>query len=304
MFCGYTYASNKRSLLSHPAVPLNYKILTVQNAVFDEVYATNAVIENFDGSIPGNWTFDTIIHATFEGHLNAGNVNFTESIVEAVRIKKKTKKDNHFKTIYEKKIITNEDLSIEILDFLEPAGTVEYAYVPVISGAESDYIISVVESRFDGYFLCEKDKSYPLLLNASYNQQVNYETGQVKPLGRKYPITIINGDTGYKSGDMECSFIQRANHSLHVKNALDYRNNVYDFITDSQPKILKDEEGNLLLVHINGNITESDRQYVYHGSNNGFYYVKTKLSWVECGNACRIGDLYDNNLIDTDLDRE
>lgn len=291
-------------MLSHPVTPLNYKKLTVQNAVFDELYATNDVIEHFDGSIPNDWTFDTIIHATFNGHLNAGNVNFTESIVEAVRIKKRTKYDNRFKTIYEKKIITNEDLSIEILDFLEPIGTVEYAYVPIISGAEGDYLMNIAESSFEGYFLCEKDKSYPLLLNASYNQQVNYETGQVKPLGRKYPITIINGDTGYKSGDMEGLFIQKSKNSLNIKNVFDYRNHVYDFITNNQPKILKDEEGNLLIVHISGNITESDRRYFYHENNGGFYYVKTKLSWVECGNAFHIGDLYDNNLIDTDLDRE
>ena len=85
-------------------------------------------------------------------------------------------------------------------------------------------------------------------------------------------------------------------------NPLDYRNLIYSMLTNNQPKILKDIEGNIMIVNITGEITESDRQYLFHGSD-GFYYVKSKFSWVECGDAFEIGDLYDNNLIDTDIDR-
>ena len=302
MFVGHTFTASSDALISPAPTAFTYEKLTITNAVFDEIYATVEVIDNFDGTIPSTWTFPTRLHALFEGDLYGGNVNFTEEIVKSVRIKRRTAKDLKFKTIFEKSIDKNEDFAIELIDYLEPIGQVEYAYVPIISGGENDYIISKVESTFDNYFLCEKDKSYPLILDATYSQVINYETNQVKPLGRKYPITIVNGNTGYKSGDMQCLFIELKDYNAITEKSLSYRNLIYSMLTNNQPKILKDSEGNILIINITGEITESDRQYLYNGSE-GFYYVKTKFSWIECGDAYNVGDLYDNNLIDTDIDR-
>lgn len=304
MFCGHIFASSNDALISHAANPNTVEKLEIQYAVFDEIYAAVKIIElyDFDGTIPADWTFDTRFHAIFNDTLYGGNVNFTESIVDSIRIKKRTARDNKFKTIFERKIEKNDDLSVELIDYFEPVGMVEYAYVPVISGGENNYIISKVESDFDDFFLCEKDKSYPLILDAFYTQTINYETSQVKPFGRKYPVTVINGSSGYKSGEMECLFVQFDQDSADTDHAFHYRNLIYEMLINGKPKILKDSEGKLLLVNVTGSISESDRQYLY-GDTGGFYYVKSKFSWTECGDAYEVGDLYDNGLIDTDLDR-
>ena len=134
--------------------------------------------------------FATRFHALFNGDLYGGNVNFTESIVELVRIKKRTGKDTKFKTIFEKEIQCNEDLSIEYLDYFEPTGEIEYAYVPVISGGEANYIVNKVTSAFDHYFLCEKGRSFPLILDAKYTQEITYESNQVKPLAENILLRL------------------------------------------------------------------------------------------------------------------
>lgn len=302
MFLGHTSSAGKYSVGFQAQNAAVYESLTIQNAVFDEVYGTTKVIENFDGTAPKNWTFETILHALFQNDLLAGNVNFTEELVQEIRIKRRTPKDTSFKTIYTKTINKNEDFSIELMDYAEPSGTIEYAYVPVISGGEGDYIISKVISAFNSYFLCEKDLSFPMILDSSYSQTVNYDTASVKPLGRKYPVSIVNGNTGYKSGEMECLFIELDGEKAKTSEILSYRELLYQTLINGKPKILKDMEGNLLLISISGSITESDRQYLYD-SSQGFYYVKSKFSWVECGNAYETGDLYDSNFINTDLDR-
>ena len=302
MFIGYTLAGSSNAMRSFAPTKSTYKILTVKNAIYDRVYATLDVLEDFDGTIPENWTFDTCLDAQFNGDLYGGNVSFTESIVESIRIKRRTEKDNVFKTIYEKAITKNEDFQIEFIDYLEPIGTIEYAYVPVISGGESNYITNSVESSFEYYFLCEKDRSYPIIIDADYTQEINYETSNVKPLGRKYPVTVVNGNTGYKSGNMKCTFIELNDCELDVNGTFEYRNLVYDFLTNKQPKILKSHDGNLLIINITDNITEDNRQYVYQDMS-GFYYVQTTFNWVEAGDAYSVGDLYDNNLIDTEIDR-
>lgn len=302
MFIGYALTGSNTSLKSVAPTKSDYNTLTIKNAVFDYVFATVSVIKNFNGTISKEWTFDTRLYAEFNNNSYGGNVQFTEAIVEAIRIKRKTPRDNKFKTIFEKIINTNEDFEIEFIDYLEPVGTIEYAYVPIISGGESNYIINKVESKFDNYFICEKDISYPMIIEAEYNQSVNYESSNVKPLGRKYPITVVNGNTGYKSGDMNCVFVEMNDCELNVKNSLNYRDMIYNMLTNKQPKILKDNEGNILIINIDGNIEESDRQYL-HQNDKGFYYVKTQFNWVECGDAYDIGDLYDSNLIDAEVDR-
>ena len=109
MFIGYTLAGSSNAMRSFAPTKSTYKILTVKNAIYDRVYATLDVLEDFDGTIPENWTFDTCLDAQFNGDLYGGNVSFTESIVESIRIKRRTEKDNVFKTIYEKAITKNED---------------------------------------------------------------------------------------------------------------------------------------------------------------------------------------------------
>ena len=191
MFLGHTACAGSRSAVSHAPSAFAYEKLTLENAVFDELYATAQPIGDFDGTIPENWTFDTYLHASFSGNLYGGNVNFTEDLVEAIRIKRRTKKDAQFQTIYEKPIYENEDFAIELLDYLEPAGPVEYAYVPVISGGESNYIITSVTSDFEGYFLCEKDRSFHLFLDAhqytGFFHRSGYGAPHAAPKGRKTP---------------------------------------------------------------------------------------------------------------------
>ena len=303
MLCN-CFTSSPKTFVSYAANDVAIVKTVIKNAIFDVFYATVASVDinNFDGNIPSIWTFDTRIYVQFNGDLYGGNVSFTESIVEIVRIKKRTTKDTKFQTIYEKPINSNDDFAIEFIDYLEPAGTVEYAYVPVISGGESSFIITRVESKFDSCFLVEKDKSYPIILDSKYTETINYETGQVKPLGSKYPIIITNGNTGYKSGDIEGTFIEKIDGEFNVNNSFDYRHLVYDFLTNTNPKIFKDFDGNLLMINITGSISESGREFVYYG-DRGVYYVKSKFGYVECGDPYYVGDLYDNNFIDSDTDK-
>lgn len=296
MFLGQCFTCTPESLASTPPVSSAITTLTVEHAIFDETYVSNAVVEidDFDGTIPTEWDWDTRLHAYFEEDLYGGNVDFTESIVESIRIKKRTSKDSKFMTIYEKPILVNADFDITILDYFEPVGNVEYSCVPIISGAESNYIIASVKSNFDSYFLCEKDVSYPMILDMSFNKTLNQRTSVVETFGRQYPIIIKNGNLKYYSGDIECTFIEPDEYDWKISDSWNYRNIIYDMLTNGRPKILKDFEGNIWMMAITSEVTES---------SDHWQHITTKFSVAECGDAYYVGDLYDNDFIDTDLDR-
>lgn len=296
MILGRAFTYDPRALLSSIPYSDTVSTLTLKNAVHDETYVSTDVIstDDYDGSIPKTWTFDTRLHATYKNELYGGNVKFSESITEYVRIKKRTDKDSRFQTIYEKKIDSNEDFEIHLVDYIEPVGTIEYAYVPVISGGENNYIAASVESKFNDYFLVERDVSYPLILDAQFTRTLNQQVGVVETWGRQKPVIIKNGNLKYYSGDIECTFIQGVDCDWDIDNALAYRDQIYDFLVDGQPKILKDPKGDNYMIAVTSNISESIEAP---------RIIKSSFSVTECGDAYECGSLYDNGFIDTDVDR-
>lgn len=293
MFLGGCFASDSTSATPTAISNLSVESLSIQKSVFKEIYVSNKIINTFDGTIPYDWNFDTRLHSKFENNLYGGNVNFTESIVESIKIKKRTLKDTRFQTIFEKPVNTKEDFVVDFIDYLEPIGTIEYAYVPVISGGESNYISNSVESTFDNYFCVDKDVSYSFELDIETGETLNYGAVSVKPIGRKYPITIINGNVGYKSGSMECTFYPYSNSSLSPH---EYRHAIYDMLANGCPKILKSFEGEFYMVNIVGDINDSSRQVVI-GEHGLITLVKSKFEWIECGNPYDAKELSNNGFI-------
>ena len=296
MILGYCFAASKESFSTSPVSPEKVEYLTIKSAIYDEVYASLDMIESdeFDGSIPSEWNLNTRLHAYFKGDLHGGNVNFTESLVESIRIKRKTSRDGKFKTIYEKVVNTKEDFAIDIMHYYAPVGDVSFAYVPVISGGESDYIINTVESEFDSYFICENNVSYPMVLDTNFNKKRIQRTGLIEPLGREKPIIFKGGRTNYITGDIECCFIDNKDCIWQTETSWDYRNTVYDFLTNGNVKILKDYFGNVWLIGVSSDEITEESDHPLH--------VISKFSVTECGDAYNTNDLYYNGLLDTNID--
>ncbi|MEY8352624.1 hypothetical protein AALB39_04615 [Lachnospiraceae bacterium 54-53] len=296
MILGFSFAASKESFSTSPVSPENIEYLTINSSIYDEIYVSLDVvdIDDYDGSIPTEWNLDTRLHAYFKGDLHGGNVNFTESLVELIRIKRKTAKDSKFKTIYEKEINTKEDFAIDIMHYYAPAGEVSFAYVPVISGGESEYITNTVESRFDSYFICEKDVSYPMVLDTEFNKKRVQRVGLIEPLGREKAIIFKGGKTNYFAGDIKCCFIENVNCIWQADTSWNYRNMIYDFLTNGNVKILKDYFGNIWMIGVTSDEITEETDHPLH--------VISKFSVSECGDAYSTDDLYYNGLLDTNID--
>lgn len=297
MFLGTSFAGTASAKSHNVPYISNITEFTIKNVIIDELYATKDVLIDFDWEIPDAWTFNTYLHGLFQGDTYAGNVSFSESVVDKIKIKKRYKGDFTWKTIYEKEIRSNEDFAVEIYDYYEPSNRdIEYAYVAVISNADSDAISTTVHSEFDYYFIVEKDESYPIILDISNEITYNRETATITSPGRKYPYVVNNGISKYYSGTINATFIELKDCEWDVDKGWEYRNKIDQFLANGKPKILKSFEGDMWMINIVGNLPRTE--------NDHYQYVSHKIDWVECGNPTLISDLYDNNFIDTDTDRE
>lgn len=297
MFIGTSFAGGGHSFSDTAAVDSRITSFVISKVVLDEMYATKNILVKFNWTIPDDWDFQTLLHGTYQGNTNAGNVSYTEEIVSKVKIKKRFAGDFVWKTIYEKNINVNQDFNFEFYDYYEPSNRdIEYAYVAVIAGTDSDTFSNTVRSAFHSYFLCGKDISYPMILDTSNDVTYNRESSTIVSPGRKYPYVVCNGSARYYSGTITATFIEPKNCGFDKANGWKYRNQLDRFLTDGNAKILKSFEGDMWMVNISGSLPRTQ--------NGHFQNISHQIEWVECGDPTMIGDLYDYGFIDTDIDRE
>lgn len=274
--------------------------LTFTGIAIDDLYATVSTeddIDDWDGTFPDRWTWDTILHAKFNGNLMAGNVEYTADLVSEVRVKRRIKGTFKWKTLHIHPVSSDEDLSFAYYDRTAAANTeYEYAYVPLISGTEQYINTAEIKSEFTDVFLLDPDQIYHAILGVSNDITLNQETGVQPTVGRTYPFVIKNGMGGYYSGTLQTTWIQLVNCQWDIEGGGWYRREIDKFLTNGKTKILKDFTGNIWMCAIVNAISQD--------SGNGYEFPVHQMEWVEVGDVESVGDLYDNGYINTDMDRE
>lgn len=276
--------------------------ITMQNGIFDELYANVNKQVTWDGVITDEWDFNTRIHAYFKGDLYGGNVSFTSEVVSSILVKKRKKGELQWQSYFEVEINSNEDFNFIRNDYLCRNGyEYQYCMVPTLNGIEGEYPsnhnISSIKSEFDGIFIIEKDKAYHSTLNTNVNVSRVFSSSVIEPKGRIRPIVVYNGDINYRSFNVEGLFIQFDEETCDfefIRND-SYREQVDDFLTNKKTKVLKSVDGYIALI----NVVDSE---ISHSIDDFKEIVSTEFSCVETGNAEDVTDLYYNNIIDCNYD--
>lgn len=295
MFIGTSFAGSPACINLTPMRHFPVTTLTFEQMILDEMYATKEMLLKFNWQIPTDWSFDTLLHAVFQNNTMAGNIAYSEFVAQKIKIKKRYAGEFDWKTIYEKDIHVNEDFEIEFYDYYNPAKReIEYAYVPVILGADANPISTSVYSDFDSYFICSRDGSYPMILDTDTSMQLNRSTSLVNTIGSKYPFVVNNGTINYYSGTLDVTFIELKDSGFNVERGWEYRRTIDKYLSDGRAKIIKNFEGDMWMVNIIDNIPRT--------ANGHYQNVSHSINWVECGDPDNISDLYDNGFIDTNTD--
>lgn len=276
--------------------PVDCTEFSLTNMILDEIYATQNVMDDFNGVIPDEWDIDTILHATYQGNTFIGSILYSSDIVTEVRLKKRKLGDFNWQTIFARKINNDDNFGVLHYDYYEPSNTkIEYGYFVVKYGLTEELVTtSVVDSKFDHYFICDADVSYPIIANISNAVTYNRESAIVTSPGRKYPYVINNGISGYYSGTLTALLAPVTGREFNVEEGWKFRNMLDEWLSNGQAKVLKSFEGDVWLVNIVNSIprTAGDR----------YDLCETTIEWVECGDVNRSSDLYSHGLINTDYE--
>ena len=294
-FCGYTFCKDGNSLDPIPSVAPKLSDLKISNSIFSDIYWTKDVASSYSTTVPSSWGNDSILLAYFEDTLNAGSINAILSQISQVKIKMRSIDSFNWTTIKEQKIDTVYDLNFSFQTYLNIANTeYEYAWVPILNGAEGNYLIVKENSVFKDTILTDGTTTYKFKASITYGDGVqNQRSGVFEPFNSAYPIVVYNAKTNYKSnsfvGKILGDYLTSGN--IDRKQIVNQTNSLLKFLTNKKPKILKDWNGNVWM------ITIVDSPSINYVNEYGMGITNVGFSYVEIGSTNSESDLKKNGFL-------
>ena len=288
IFMGYAFAGGNHSLDSTPAGDGSYASIALANGKFDSLFGSRGD-KTAEDLKSGDWDFDTILRALFQGNTLAGNIDYAVSEIDKLRLKRRKKGELEWITLFDKVVTTADDLSMIYDDPTAGIGTYEYAVVPVIGGIEGAFFASSIDSDFNGMFIIDPTGIYGTELEVECSSSVNQPATVVATLARKYPYVIHNPSIRYESGSASGYFVEKKNNDYDTKGALAFRTKLDKFLLNGYPKILKIYDGRMWLVDVTSNITKQDQGHPE--------FVTTSFEWTETGDCENFDDLFAAGLV-------
>ena len=244
-FVGYNFFSDGDALNTAPSSVDGINNIQLNNAIYDHFNVTQNTSTPVSTTIPTAWDYDTILDASFEGNLNAGNIDFLIEQISAIKIKRRVQGEFNWLTLTTIPINSVEDLTFAFNDNLNQYGvTYDYAFVPIIEGVEGNYIINSVLSQFNGVFIGDAQSIYKFLYEVEYgNNARNQQVGVFQVLGKQYPVLVANGALSYESGSVTATILNDDFQQTGVidRVAITQQKDVLkDYLTNRKAKILKD----------------------------------------------------------------
>ena len=296
MMCGYDFCEDINALNPSPLTTINYISTKLQNGIFDHWYVTRDVTSSYSPDEPTAWDYLTVMNANFEGSIAAGNLDYSLGEIDGFKVKRRKITDYQWVTIKYISISDFQDLSFSFNDNLTQSGVeYEYAFVPIISGVEGNYITNTIGSKFDGVFICDAETVYKFYAGVSYgtNQRVQ-KVGVFEPFGRKYPVVVSNGKLDYETGSVKGTVLSNDFLQTHTFDRLEMvkeRDKLLDFLTNKKAKILKDWNGNFWMMII------TNSPSVSFENNYGMGIADVSANWTEIGDGNKQSDLYSSGLV-------
>ncbi len=208
-------------------------------------------------------------------------------------------------TLYSQPITQASDMDFTFIDFLNQYGkTYKYALVPLLTQTQSGVEVEVeggytvsneVQSVFDGVFIADSTGSQKCKANVGYgNVDMNQVVGSITPIGAKYPIIITNSHNQYHNGSISGTIVPDDyyfNGNLSRIDMVNKRNELEQFLTNKRVKVIKDWNGNIWLVMIDGNVSCT------FNNTYGMGIVDFSTNWTEVGDPTDQQDLQATGLI-------
>lgn len=292
MFLGIDIFSDSSSigLNSFAATPSSFSL---KNAVFDEAFLASDT-SRFK-STDYKWDSDVLVFATFDSqNLEAGNIGTLGDKIQSMQLRRREVGKKDWTALIAYPIYDTDHLNFSFVDYFARGRKTKYEYsVNYIlkDGTELPYISASVISEFCGAVISDSTESYHIFLDPSITSTTrNRQSNVITTLNSKYPYVFFGSSSNYDSATFSGTVIRNEDGDYwDFDGSYRYREEMKDWLTNGEPKILKMEDGREWLMSVNGNVDEDCSEHIDK--------VKISFDFVQIGDYDNSEDLSNNGLI-------
>lgn len=239
--------------------------VTLGAAMYDELYITVDDEADRKQEKPSTFNLKTIMDAGFNNSLEAGSINGSGHIVTRMQMYRREYQNAESQW----HLISNFDYdehynTYTVVDrFVQNGTTYEYSIVPLAKEVMGDVLVGPpIKAEFNGSFISDIGSNYSMNVDFKFSD-VTYNTNMNKevPLNGAYPIVSF-GNANYRTGSI--TFLPLTpEQEFGYKNQIDpraelmNRNRVINFLNNGLAKVIRREDGDLLVVATNNVRTEA-----------------------------------------------
>ena len=293
-FIGLNLMFDENAIDASPSNVTNINYVELKNGIIDGLYVTKDISKPYTEM--GEWDNNTVMRATFDNSLMAGNIDFLGQEISKILVKRR-EADNitaDWLTLYSVDIDNKVgNLNFTVTDHYNKANTnYIYALVPLLLQEQDGVTVevegapiesNVILSQFDGVFICDMNNIYKLYADVEYDTMtVNQQAEAHVTLGNKYPIVVSNSQSRYRTSGVTATVLTPSyfdDRILDRNEMVEYRKILEAFFANNKPKILKDWNGNVWMIMFTEGIDISFDNSWTQG------IASISGSWTEIGDA-------------------
>lgn len=147
------------------------------------------------------------------------------------------------------------------------------------SGNESNPKIKQILSKFYGNYICDYNEIYDITLNFNVDSSKLIQKSAIyEPYGAIYPFVAYNANTKYNSAQITTILLAKNDSYIDKLGQIELKEKFNNFLSNKKAKILKDFNGNIMIISIVGDIEFGN----YNELGNSI--CSTTFNYVEIGN--------------------
>lgn len=250
--------------------------------MYDEVFISVDDTIDEKQEKPAQWTLKTIMDANFNNNLEAGSINGSGHKVTKLQCYRREylSTDTSWQLVANFDYDSHYNLYTVIDRFIENEKTYEYSIVPLANDIMGDILIGPpVKSEFSGVFISDIDTNFAMNVDLSYSDLTyNTSMSQAVPLNGQFPIVSF-GNANYRTGSIsflpltpQQEFGYESKIDAHAE--LLNRNNVINFLNNGKAKVIRRDDGDILVVATSNVKTAPKAEGLESISNVTFDFVE------------------------------
>lgn len=225
--------------------------IELKNGKYDEWKLDTGIVDY--SNTKTLWEYYTLMLATFNNTLEAGNMANNGYEINEVHFKRR-KKSNLAWTTFAKMKYNPTQKYYQVLDRLAQGNeSYEYAIVPVTNNIEGVETIKSIVHTFDSLWVMGMDEGISLLYDVEYGDiNVVNNISTVTTLENRYPY-VLSTPLNYRQGTINAKLLSQSsvdNRNISINSERQLRERAIAFLSDKKAKLIKDGSGRSMIVKI------------------------------------------------------